>query len=62
MTTVRYALPLVLSTIALSPALGEAASYDVWSCNLPNGSNLPVEGWVAEKRGAKSHARTAVPT
>ena len=50
----RRMLLLVLLAVTLCPAAAQGRTYDVWSCNLPDGTNLPVEGWSAEQRGASS--------
>jgi hypothetical protein len=55
MTTARRAL-LILLVLAWAPAAAHAASYDVWACHLRDGSVVPVDGWMSEKRGLKSYA------
>ena len=56
MALARRSLVLVVLSLALVPATTHAASYDVWSCNLLDGTNLPAEGWTAQKYGATASA------
>jgi hypothetical protein len=54
MTITRGALLSVLLVAMVCPDSVEAASYEVWSCNLPDGTNLPVEGWAPERNGTNT--------
>jgi hypothetical protein len=50
----RSATALLFSTLALLAAAGraQAGTYDVWSCQLPNGRPAPIAGWRAVALGA----------
>src|SRR6478672_13486287 len=55
MALARRAVLLALLLVPFAPAAARAGSYDVWSCNLPDGTNLPVEGWSSQQYGTNAH-------
>lgn len=55
MALARRALVLALLLLPFGPAAASAGSYDVWSCNLPDGTNLPVEGWTPQQYGTNAY-------
>jgi hypothetical protein len=45
---------LTLVALVATPAAASAATYDVYSCSLPNGEAAPTEGWASATRGRGS--------
>jgi hypothetical protein len=51
MALVRGAIVLALLSLTLQPTGAGAATYDVYSCTLPNGKPVGTQGWHAELTG-----------
>jgi hypothetical protein len=51
MALARRAIVTALLLLILQPASAGAATYDVYSCTLPNGTPVPTQGWSAELTG-----------
>jgi hypothetical protein len=49
------AAALALLLLPVLPAAARAGTYDVWSCNLPDGTNLPVKGWTPQQYGTNAY-------
>lgn len=43
--TFRILGPLILAALLLTPAVGDAREYVVYSCKLPDGRPAPADGW-----------------
>ncbi len=56
MALARRSLVLVVLGFALVPATTHAASYDVWSCTLPNGQSAATDGWTPDRGGENAIA------